>query len=418
MKAIRYFMVAVLGLGLSYTAHAEENADQKESLFGTEQLPTAGTFKLNESLDDGEGVEFTYGVDASFVAHFVEDAADEEALRSEIYVTLGLDIPLGDEVLRKISILGGFSFQDATSDAAEDDWNGTYSNGLTDIQARDVFNKLLVVADILAKEGKGDSRIPVYAVRAKAGRYQVDQVGSFIPNELQITDSILTPYRLEQQDAVGVEVAFRNGGENTAGDPTVTTIGVNFHGFDFFGYSVDALEDVEQDGEGSFTINASHAMALGGNDIELKFSYSRIEEGVYYTRALPDDQIGENQTFAAGIKWSRDMEDLGTLIVAAEGLYIDPDTDAIDEIWAAEVIAALELENIPVTPFAGLAVLDRDNSTDLMPSVGAALRLLPGVTLTAMAQFAMRDQGEDSTNFAVGMTLTNPEKRYVQVRSE
>ncbi|PIR23460.1 MAG: hypothetical protein COV44_02750 [Deltaproteobacteria bacterium CG11_big_fil_rev_8_21_14_0_20_45_16] len=414
-----YFAVAAIAVtAFVSNASAEDDVSnnqtqidrsQNKSLLGAmgmedPSLPTSGTTTVIKKADGSSGLDMYYGIEGNYVGQFQDNSAggDDQAFRSEIYVTLGLDI------IERINIEAGFSFQDVLSQASDDDFSGTYSTGLTNVQARDVINKLKVAATLFESQGDGDREVPVFAVSVRGGRYQVDQVGSFIPKQLLMTESVLTPYTLEQQDAVGVAAVYNKEGWGR------TQVSIDFHGFDWIGYTTDALKDVEQDGEGSFAINLLHQMVLSGNEIQLKFSYIHNEEGVYYTRALAGEQPGANDTFAAGASWARNFTDLGTLTIAAEGMYMDLETG--DSLWGADALASLELQNIPLTPFIDLAVINSEDATAWAATLGAALRIMKGVTVSAGVQFADKDDGSDTqTNFFVGTSLTAPTEQRVSV---
>lgn len=391
-RAIAFFLGGAVFIS-NYSFAQDSN---RSHLFGDTNnaaLPLGGDAQISENM------RAYIGVNANVVGTFQNrDADDEDAVRSEVYVTIGVDLMRKDngenlQVLKGVNLELGTSFQDIMSQATDSDYqdagNTTYSTGLTNVQARDVINKLRLLAALLSVRGMGNTEITVLG---QIGKYKVDNIGSFIPNELLATESVLTPYSLEQQDAVGVSALIDWNKDSEYG--STTQIDVNFHGNDWTGYTIDALKDVKQDGEGSYAINLLHAITQEGSKLQFKISVIENKDGVYYTRALASEQPGENTTYAAGIRWDKQIHDLGTLILSAEGAYIDrADKDALTMV---EGFAGMEFKNLPFTPFVDVAFIDdaEADTQDWALTVGAALRVISGMSLSAGVQFFDHDSGD------------------------
>lgn len=351
----------------------------------------------SENADEKrKAIDFVYGLGGNFVGRWQDNAGNQPAMRSEIYVDLGLDIknPNDARVLERVTIDLGLSFQDAMSDLIEPNtWQGVYSTGLTEKRARDVLNKLMILANVYTVHGLGEWEVPIYV---GFGRDDAAMIGSFIPETLLVTESALTTYSREQMDQVRVAARFGS-----------TYVEANIYGKQWLGeYTTGTLAGLSQEAEDmDFAINVLHELALGKNKIGLKFSYINESEGTILTRATNAEQIGANQTINFGANFSREIE-VGTIYLGAEALYVDPENS--DQFWGASALAALEFDN-GITPFVAYEMLDQVG-TDWAATLGAAFQLVHGLVVSAGVQFVNSETQGNDTAFFVGATLGAPEE--------
>jgi hypothetical protein len=354
----------------------------------------------SESADaKRKAIDFVYGLGGNFVGRWQDNAGNQPAMRSEVYVDLGLDIknPNDARVLERISIDLGLSFQDAMSDLLEPNtWEGVYSTGLTEKRARDVLNKLMLLANVYTIHGLGDWEVPIFV---GIGRDDAAMIGSFIPQTLLVTESALTTYSREQMDQVRVAAKIGN-----------TYVEANIYGKQWLGdYTTGTLAGLSQDSDSTnFAINILHELALGKNKIGLKFSYINEGQGTILTRATNAEQIGANQTINFGANFAREIE-VGTIYFGAEALYVDPKNS--DQFWGASALAALEFNN-GITPFVAYEMLDQ-NGTDWAATLGAAFQLVHGLVISAGVQFVNSETQGNDTAFFVGATLGAPQNTLV-----
>jgi len=398
-------LMAVTGLSAQSASNNSSDSSSEKSVFDKlgfdESVPTGikktfreagkntdGSSRSSKSdnkggtdfLPDG-GHAFSIGVDASVV--YQGGKIDGNA-QGHLSVNIGYQIGPVAAALR-------LTPDQLISRALSDDFeaNGdTYTNGVTTVNVKDIIEKGVITLTIFRyvnAEGK-----EVFALAGTVGRDAATPLGSFVMEGWPAV-SILEDRSLSQLDQVKVSAKFF---ENTMVEV------VNF-GYDWLGYTVDPLKNVEQSGGDSWAINVTHKFdkILGdGTSLELYMSYADIAEGLTYTRATAGNQPGENQTYAAGAKlnWKK-------FTLAAEGYMEQPKSSGLDDRYGFSAQAGYWIGKIQ--PVAGFEMVDSSTSQDTIYSLGANWRVMNNVIISFLTQFVRPENGEDATNYYIGIKL-------------
>ncbi len=349
--------------GVAYTIRKR---DQSKNKPGAEFLPDAGH-------------RFSIGVDGGMTQQFMDQGKDQA--RASLAVNVGYEIGPLAAALR-------LNASDLVSKAIDNDYDGTFTNGVTTVNVQDVIERGVVTLTpfrYVNAEGK-----EVVAIAFTVGRDAATPLGTYVMEGWQAI-SILEDRQLTQLDQIKVSARFY---ENTIIEV------VNF-GYDWLGYSVDPLQDITEEGGDSFAINVKHKFDKIFGDktsLEIYFSYADVAEGITYTRALAGNQPGANNTYGGGARLNWDK-----FTIAAEGYVEQPDNSSLDDRYGLAVITSYQLGKL--TPKAGIEMVDEGSGTDMIYSLGVDWAIFSNLVAQVMWQHVDPNTGETQENFLLGFKV-------------
>lgn len=391
--------VGILGVSASMLSAQTTTTEQKKTykLPGFEDgIPTG--IEINPAARDADGnivkvkpedgmsgpklsgFNAKLGVTGQFLGQFGDL---EDAMLGNVYV-MG-SISLGD-----LSVETGISLEDLVNEFLDSDWEKTRArtNGITSSLAPDTLNKLRVVLTPFkySKDGK-----TLFALTLVGGRDRVTPLGTTVQPEWQLDLNTLIHRELGEQDLIKVRADIAE----------MVYVEVVNYGYDVFGNNGEGKDFIKQEGNGdSFAINVGTVIKdlLGDkNNLEIWYSYADTKDGVFYTRALQNDQPGANKMHSVGLKMN-----IEKFTLAGEGYVMSKESGGDDE-WGGEVRAQYEIDRL--IPYVGVGFLSTDNKTDLIYRAGIGYRLAKNVMASVGLEYVTPDSGDSTMNFYAGVTI-------------
>lgn len=354
------------------TAEPQPTSTDEPKLPGWKEVPHQ---LVDSKFGENEDKSLTVDVGGKVVSSFPDQGDD--SLRGSVYLTVGLDLDF-------VAFELGISTEQLITEAIESDYDeesGFLEGPLKGRRAEDLLHTLKAVVTPF-KIGE-DEWMQISLV---AGRDNATPVGSYIAEWVPAIN-VMESRSLAEQDLIAVQATLFK----------YITVQVVSFGHDVLPRIGKATEDINQDGNGSFAINATADLAKVINPdselgVEIYLSYAQIDDGLTYVSAADSDQPGEGNQTSVGARISA-----GQLVLAGEYTNIDSDSMGKEDRFSIYGFYSIDR----VTPFAGYEKVDSDSGMDEDSfSVGIGYKLARGLMLAFQA--VIKDN--DETDFLVGLT--------------